>query len=519
MLLVDYIDRGVSTAPAAPCVINPDGTTVLTHSEFRTLTHRIAGALIRDGVRPGDRVGILSGNHPIALACVVGVLRTGAVWTAINVASGSADQADFLSTVGCRRILFHRDLTERATDLTRRISGLHLFPGFGPESDGGESFKNWLAPHDTHIASSSVESENPAMLLPTGGTTGRSKAVPITGRQVHLMCLAFQVHLRETAPPRYICATPMTHAAGLVCFPTLAQGGAVIVHSGVVPAQIFDSIERNRASTIFLPPTALYKLLADPNVRAYDYSSLRQFLIAGAPLAPDRLSEAVDVFGPVMTQTFGQAEAPLICTVHEASEVAAAAADPSLTHRLASCGKASAIARVEIMDDAGNLLGPGHNGEIVVRSQLVFGGYWQNPDATAETERPGDWYGTGDVGFRDDDGYLYINDRKKDMIISGGFNVFPSEVEAFLHSFAAVDDCAVIGLPDPKWGEIVTAVIETKPGYCINEDELIAACKTHLGSVKAPKSIILRSLPRSAVGKVLKRTLRDEYWTTTTRRV
>jgi acyl-CoA synthetase (AMP-forming)/AMP-acid ligase II len=519
MSLVDYIDRGASAAPSAPCLIEPDGTTLMTHREFHVLTHRIAGALLRDGVQPGDRVGILSANHPTALACVIGVLRAGAVWTAINVASGSADQADFLATVGCDRIIYHRDLADRASELKHKVNGLSLFPSFGPESNGGSPFNNWLAPQETYVSDSTLEPERTVMLLPTGGTTGRSKAVPITSQQIHLMCLAFQIHLREPSPPRYICATPMTHAAGLVCFPTLAQGGAVIVHSGVVPTEIFGSIERNHASAIFLPPTALYKLLADPHVRDYDYSSLRQFLIAGAPLAPDRLAEAVNVFGPVMTQTFGQAEAPLICTVHEASEIAAAAADPSLGHRLASCGKASAIARVEIMDDAGNLLGPGESGEIVVRSQLVFSGYWQNPDATADTIRPGSWYGTGDVGTRDHDGYLYIIDRKKDMIITGGFNVYPSEVEAFLHTFPAVDDCAVIGLPDPKWGEAVTAVIETKPGFDINEHDIIAACKTHLGSVKAPKSIIQRPLPRSAVGKVLKRTLRDEYWATTTRRV
>ena len=519
MMLVDYIDRGARTAPAAPCLIDQDGTTVLTHDEFRTLTHRIAGALIRDGVRPGDRIGIFSSNHPLALALVVGVIRAGAVWTAINVASGAADQADFLATAGCRRIIHHHALAGRVTELEKRLEGLEDSLGFGPGLDGGDSFTAWLAPEGYRAPDTATERADVAMLLPTGGTTGRSKAVPITGRQIHLMCLAFEVHLGEEAPPRYICATPMTHAAGLVCFPTIARGGAVIVHDGVVPEQVLGSIARNRASTIFLPPTALYKLLADPHVREYDYSSLRQFLIAGAPLAPERLTEAVEVFGPVMTQTFGQAEVPLICTVHEASEIAAAAADPALARRLASCGRPSAIARVEIMDDDGNLLAPGERGEIVVRSELVFSGYWRDPDATAQTARPGGWYGTGDVGLRDDDGYLYIVDRTKDMIITGGFNVFPSEVEAFLHTFPAVDDCAVIGLPDPTWGEAVTAVIEPKPGCHIDEHSLIAACKAHLGSVKAPKRIILRDLPRSGIGKVLKRALRDEYWAETTRRV
>ncbi|WP_026196928.1 class I adenylate-forming enzyme family protein [Sciscionella marina] len=519
MMLIDYIDRGADTAPDAPCLLDPDGSTAMTHAQFRVLTHRIAGALIRDGVRPGDRIGVLSSNHALTFALVIGILRAGAVWTAINVTSGSADQADFLGMVGCRRIICHRDFAGRAAELEQRIVIRDPALVFGPERDGGLAFTEWLASQDFRAPEPAFEPERVAMLLPTGGTTGRSKAVPITDRQIHLMCLAFQIHLREPAPPRYICATPMTHAAGLVCLPVLAQGGAVIVHNGVLPEQVLGSIERNRASAIFLPPTALYKLLATPGVREYDYSSLQQLLIAGAPLAPERLAEAVEVFGPVLTQTFGQAEAPLICTVHEASEVAAAAADPSLGHRLASCGRPSAIARVEIMDDDGNLLGPRHSGEIVVRSELVFDGYWQDPAATASTRRPGGWYGTGDVGVRDDEGFVYIVDRKKDMIITGGFNVFPSEVEAYLHTFPAVDDCAVIGLPDPKWGETVTAVIETKPGSHLDEQALIEACKAHLGPVKAPKNIIVRDLPRSGVGKVLKRELREEYWATSTRRI
>ncbi len=311
----------------------------------------------------------------------------------------------------------------------------------------------------------------------------------------------------------------MTHAAGMMCLAVLGQGGTVVVHDGVDPEAVLGSIERNRASSLFLPPTALYKLLGEPRVRERDLSSLRHVLIAGAPLAPDRLAQAVEVFGPVMAQSFGQAEAPMMCTVHGAAEVAAAAADPALRHRLASCGRSSVVARVAIMGEDGALLGPGEHGEIVVRSGLVTAGYWEDPEASAQTARPGGWYGTGDIGMRDDDGFVYIVDRKRDLIISGGFNVFPSEVEAFLHTLPGVGDCAVIGLPDPRWGESVTAVVEPRPGAVVDADALVAACRAHLGPVKAPKTVIFRDLPRSGVGKVLKRSLRDEYWATASRRI
>jgi acyl-CoA synthetase (AMP-forming)/AMP-acid ligase II len=333
------------------------------------------------------------------------------------------------------------------------------------------------------------------------------------------MCLAFNAHLPESEPPRYVCATPMTHAAGGVAFPVLAEGGIVIVHPGFNPGDVLESIEHNRATRIFLPPTALYALLAHADARSRDLSSLRTFVLAASPVSPDRLVEAVDVFGPVMAEVFGQSEAPFICTVLSREDIASAAADKSLRRRLLSAGKPSLVATVGIMDDDGNLLPAEAEGEIVVRGGLVYGGYWDNIEASAETVRPGGWHGTGDIGMRDQDGYIYVIDRKKDMIISGGFNVFPSQVENVIHTFDGVLDCAVIGLPDDKWGEVVVAVIEPKVGATIDESAILAACKEQLGSVKAPKRIIVRTLPRSAVGKVLKRSLRDEYWDSAPRQV
>jgi acyl-CoA synthetase (AMP-forming)/AMP-acid ligase II len=167
---------------------------------------------------------------------------------------------------------------------------------------------------------------------------------------------------------------------------------------------------------------------------------------------------------------------------------------------------------VEIMDERGALLGPGERGEIVVRGDLVMDGYYRNAEASAEARRPGGWHGTGDIGFRDRDGFVYIVDRKRDMIVSGGFNVYPSDVERVLWSHPSVLDCAVIGVPDDKWGEAVTAVVELKDGHDVSEEEIIALCKAALGSVQAPKAVLFRSLPRSTNGKVLKRVLRDEFW-------
>jgi acyl-CoA synthetase (AMP-forming)/AMP-acid ligase II len=511
VILIDTIDRGVRVAPDAPCLVRPDGTVDMTHAEFHRATHQIAAGLIAAGIGPGDRVGVLSPNDPRAFAAVVGVIRAGATWVAVNYMASDSDTSDFLNLTGCSALIHHEHLADKAAAIVADVPSLRTVIVIGQAGPGQLTLDDWLAAEPA-VVPSAGRSEDVVMLTGTGGTTGRPKGVPITSRQMVQMCLAFSAHLHEPEPPRYLCATPMTHAAGVMAFPVLAEGGAVIVHAGVKAEEIFDSIERNRVSRTFLPPTALYALLGHPEVRNHDYSSLRHFAFGAAPIAPERLAEAVEVFGPVMAQVFGQTEAPMLCTYMPPQLIAEAAADPQKQHRLASCGLPSLVARVEIMDDDGNLLGPGERGEIVVRGELVFSGYWQNPEATAETTRPGGWHGTGDVGLRDQDGFVYIVDRKKDLIISGGFNVFPSEVEAVIHALGTVNDCAVIGLPDDKWGEVVTAVVEPKAGETVDPDRVIARCKERLGSVKAPKQVFIQELPRSANGKVLKRELRDAFW-------
>lgn len=511
MILIDTIDRGARVAPDAPCLIRPDGTVDMTHTELHRATHQIAAGLIASGVGPGDRVGVLSPNDPRAFAAVIGVIRAGATWVAVNYMSSEGDTADFLDLAGCSVLIHHETLAEKAASIVAKVPSVRTTAVIGQPGPDQLCLDDWLAA-DSAPVSSAGKSDDVVMLLGTGGTTGRPKGVPITSRQMVHMCLAFSAHMHEPAPPRYLCATPMTHAAGVMAFPVLAEGGAVVVHHGVVAEELFESIERNRVSRTFLPPTALYALLGHPDVRNHDYSSLKHFAFGAAPIAPERLAEAVDVFGPVMAQVFGQTEAPMLCTYMPPELIAEAVDDPKRRHRLASCGLPSLVARVEIMDDDGNLLGPDERGEIVVRGELVFSGYWEHPEATAEATRPGGWHGTGDIGLRDKDGFIYIVDRKKDMIISGGFNVFPSEVEAIIHALGSVNDCAVIGLPDEKWGEVVTAVIEPKAGETIDPDSVIAACKEKLGSVKAPKQVFVQELPRSANGKVLKRELRDAFW-------
>jgi acyl-CoA synthetase (AMP-forming)/AMP-acid ligase II len=312
-------------------------------------------------------------------------------------------------------------------------------------------------------------------------------------------------------PPVNLMAAPMTHTAGMAALPCTARGGTVIVLTKPDPALMLASIAKHRVTEIFLPPTVIYRLLDIPSIRQCDFSSLRYLLYGAAPMSVEKLKQAIDVFGPVMMGGYGQTEAPgTISFLRPEEHFVDGKLAPD--ERLSSVGRPSPMVRVEIFDDDSRPVAPGETGEICVRGDLVMKGYYKDPGKTAETIVDG-WLHTGDVGHLDAEGYLHITDRKKDMIISGGFNVYPSEVEQVIWAHPAVQDCAVIGVPDDKWGEAVKAVVELNAGQAVTAEELIALCKDKLGSVKTPKSIdFIGALPRSTAGKVLKKELRKSYW-------
>jgi len=311
--------------------------------------------------------------------------------------------------------------------------------------------------------------------------------------------------------PVCLSTAPLSHAAGVVAFAMFAMSATNVVMPAFDALEVLQNIERYRVTHIFLPPTALYTMLAHPRVREFDYSSLRRMLIAAAPVSANKLKKAVEVFGACVCQSYGQTECPMYMTYLDTKTVAAAAASEH-PERLRSCGKATPAVRLAIMDDAGNLLPPHKTGEIVARGALVSGGYYNLPQATAEI-RTFSWHHTGDVGYRDEEGFFYIVDRKKDMIITGGFNVYCAEVESCVLEMAEVRDCAVIGVPDEKWGEAVKAIVVLRGEESLSEEAVIAHCKERLGSVKSPKSVeFWPEIPKTPAAKTDKKAIRSRYW-------
>lgn len=516
MRLIDYFDRGATLYPERTCLT--DEQRQLSFREVRQLTNRIGNGLISHDIRP-QRVGaVLSHNDIDAFACILGILRAGCAWMPLNARNSLEDNIAILEANHCEWLFYHSAFAREIETIRGSVATIRGFVCVDRPNGADPSLADWCARFGDAEPWVPLGPHDIASIWPSGGTTGRSKGVMLTHLNFTTMIANFCSSMSYREPPVHLVAAPMTHAAGCVAFPLLAMGATQIVIPKADPLEMMRCIQQHGVTTLFLPPTAIYSMLAHPRVREFDYSSLKHFIYAAAPMSAEKLKEALEVFGPVMAQTYGQAEAPMLCTFlspHEHMVVG----DPVREKRLMSCGRPTLFTQVEIMDDAGNLLPRNQRGEIVARGNLVMKGYYNNEKATADASTFG-WHHTGDIGYKDEDSYVYIVDRKRDMIISGGFNIYPSEIEQVIWSHPAVQDCAVIGVPDDKWGEAVTAIIELKAGISATTDDLSAFCRERLGGIKAPKRFeIWEQLPRSPVGKVLKRDIRERFWAGRERRI
>jgi fatty-acyl-CoA synthase len=510
MRLLDYLDKGASLGAAAPCLTMHGQT--LDYGAAQSLSYRVGRALARSGVRPGDKVAILSGNDPVAFACVFGISRAGAVWCPVNPRNEAAENRDLLDLFGCRCLIFQAAFTPLVGKIVPQLPQLTTLvcldgesaaasplavpaPPAGPVGPwrAGGSDAPWQAqPADDLV-----------ILAGTGGTTGRPKGVLLTRHSIETMTAITLMSYPFEGRPRYLALAPLTHAAGVLCFPVMTLGGEIVIMPAPDLAEFIAVAAQRKITHTFLPPTLIYMLLGHPDLPAADLSALQCLWYGAAPMSATRLAEAITTLGPVLGQLFGQTEAPMMISTLAPKDHLRT--DGSIaTERLSSAGRPAPLVQVAIMDDDGRLLGPGQRGEIVVRGSLVMAGYYKDPEATAEAFRFG-WHHTGDIGYLDEQSYLFIVDRAKDMIITGGFNVYSAEVEQALLAHPAIQDCAVVGLPDGKWGERVTAVVQPHPGRTVTAAEVRAFVKDRLGRVKAPKQVeVWPDLPRSKVGKVLK---------------
>ncbi|MEU6147528.1 AMP-binding protein [Streptomyces sp. NPDC047081] len=506
MRVSDFFDRGWRLAPAATAFVMDDRR--FSYAEAGELSCRIAQTLLDHGFDRGSKVAVLSPNDPLAMICVLGLWRAGCTWVPLNAANPAADTINLISRFDCELVLFHSSQRPLIEELLAADTSVRKAVCFDEDLTAWLEDRPATDPEPPHLP------EDVVAIMPTGGTTGPSKGAMITHRSISVafahMLMAF--HYPEGDPIVNLAAAPLTHTAGFLSMPTLARGGTVVLLAKPAPDVLADAIEQHRVTELFLPPTVIYRLLELPGLAERDLSSLRYLLYGAAPMSTAKLRRALEVFGPVLMGGYGQVEAfASISYLRPEEHFVDGRIGPD--ERLSSVGRPFPLIKVRIFDEKGHECGPGEAGEICVQGDLVMAGYYRNEEATASTIVDG-WLRTGDVGHLDHEGFLHITDRKKDVIISGGFNVYPAEVEKVLLSHSAVQDCAVVGAPHPDWGEAVTAVVELVPGSTVDGDELIALCRAELGPVRSPKKIdFLDTLPRSPAGKVLRRKIRAPYWT------
>lgn len=434
---------------------------------------------------------------------ILGIWRAGYAWVPLNAANPVADNRNLVARFDCCAILFDSQYSNAVDEIRDSVPAVRLAVSMAELAD-------WTAPHPDVPPQVPYHPDDTLAIMATGGTTGPAKGVMITHRSISVAFAHMMLLLQYRADESIVnlAAAPITHTAGLLSMPASARGGTVVILPKPEPRKVLDAISRYRVTDLFLSPTMIYRLLRTDSVRDADLSSLRYFIYGAAPMSVDKLRSAIDVFGPVMTGAYGQVEAfAAIAYLRPEEHLVDGKTAPDT--RLSSCGRPYPLIDVRILDENGVAVPARYSGRDLRPRRK---GYYHDREQTETTIVDG-WLHTGDLGRLDGEGYLHITDRKKDMIISGGFNVYPSEIEQVIWSRPAVMDCAVIGTRDDDWGEAVTAVVELNPGMEVSTEELRKLCHDRLGGIRTPKRIeVVDSLPRSASGKVLKREARRPYW-------
>jgi acyl-CoA synthetase (AMP-forming)/AMP-acid ligase II len=479
----------------------PGGERRVSYAQLWEQVQRVSAGLRELGLQRGERVAMLMGNSWEYVVAFLGISAAGLTSVPMNIRLLESELAHMVRDSGARLLIAQEALLQERPGLaTLAPLGVAVARGSGK-----------LKFEDLVSKGKGATVENPAddvaSLLYTSGTTGLPKGAMLPHVSWLTVSDYVRHYLRYADDEVTLHTAALTHGSGFLMLPTLAAGGTNAICAKFDAERVLSLFSTHGVTNGFFVPTMIQMLLDAP-LPSREGWRLRNLYYAGSPIDPGTLQGALERFGPVLIQSFAQTEAPMFLTVLDQEEHRRIAGQP---HLIRSAGRVVRDAEVRIFDDEDREVPPGEIGEVVARAPHVMKGYWNRPDASAETLRNG-WLHTGDVGRFDKDGYLYIVDRKKDMIISGGANVYAREVEQTLLGLEAIKEAAVIGLPHPKWGEMVTAVLVSRTGERMQDAALEAFCRAHIADYRRPKKFIwVESLPRNAYGKVLKRELRSRY--------
>lgn len=511
--LPDVLDRACGYYPDNTAIVDADRS--ITYRELLAWRNRIAHALLESGVQPGDRVGLLMPNCLEFIPIQHGIWAAGAVLVQMPTRAGAAGFRSNLTQSDATTLIYHAQFESAVAgicaDLPKLRNVIRLGSVETADVDALDFAKLVDGQPDTRPAVT-IEEHDEAYVLFTSGSTGEPKGVVNSHFTWTYYSISAGLEIGDIGFGEVFAhGAPLTHFTQIFVMPTFVRGGTNVMLPGLDVSTLLSSIQRHRVTATAVVPTIIYLLLDHPQRDTADLSSLRTMVYAGAPITPERLRQALDAFGPIFIQTYAGTEPGYISCLRK-NEHRVDADD--WTARLASAGRPMFQVDVSIQDDEDRELPVGEIGEICSRQLGQMLGYL-DPQRNSETLRGG-WVHTGDIGRLDEHGFLYIVDRKKDMVVTGGFNVFPRQVEDALSTHAAVARSAVIGVPHEKWGEAVLAVVVAREGEITGpalEAELIAHVKEAMGSVCAPKSVLFSDdLPLNPAGKVDKKSIRQPYW-------
>jgi len=503
--------------------ICPDRTAIVfegkryTFAELSERVNRLANALANLGVKKGDRVALLQVNCNQCVETYFAVAKIGALYVPLNFRA-KADEHDYMINFAEVNALFMGDrYIDLINSIKSRLTTVQHFISIESKRNGMLYYEDLIASSPADEVITEIDDEDTTILMFTAGTTGRPKGVMLSHN-------SFSVYVLENVTPadpeleeRNILTVPLYHVAGIQAMMAAIYGGRTLVMERQFEAKEWmELVEKEKANRAMMVPTMLKQLMDHPEFGKHDLSSLRVITYGAAPMPLEVIKRALDAFpGVSFINAFGQTEtASTITTLSPEDHVISGSEEEreKKLKRLTSIGKPMADVEMKVIDEAGNELPPGEIGEIVARGPRVMTGYWKDEEKTERTIDKDGWVHTGDMGYRDEDGYFYLGGRATDMIIRGGENIAPEEVENVLHSYPKIEEAAVIGVPDEEWGEQPRAIVVLKEGETATADEIMEYCRAKLASYKRPRSVVfVDELPRNPMGKVLKRVLREQY--------
>jgi acyl-CoA synthetase (AMP-forming)/AMP-acid ligase II len=514
-----YVARSARFWPERPAILFRDRA--VSYGELEQRSNRLAHALLALGLQRGDRVAVVSPNRPEIVELECALYKAGLVKVALNSRLAPGELADALANAepaACLAGPEHRAMVDEAAG---GVPALRHRIAFAPaDAAGWLDYEALLArAPDTHLCVE-MRPDELAVLHYTSGSTGKLKAAMQTvgNRMASLRKVVMGRMHAEAGDVLALCG-PITHASGMFIQPMLYQGATVLLLERFHPAEVLAAIERHRVTMCFFVPAMIHALLAEPTIRSRDLSSLRLVSYGAAPMSPARIREAWAAFGPVLSQGYGAGETTggvVGLTIDDHAR----AIDGNRPELLSACGRPFGESDVQVLGDDGRPVEGDAIGEICVRGPDVFAGYWRAPESTREALGDDGWLRTGDLARVDAEGYIHIVDRKKEMLVSGGFNVYPSEVEAVLAQHPAIYEVCVVGVPDDHWGESVKAVVVLRDGAQASAHDVIDFCRGRLADFKRPRSVdFVPQLPKNANGKLSRKDVREHYWRDRARRV